>query len=340
MLGANDLSQTLVAEYCFDSMFGVKLRLVSSKHCVYTYLTLLRRVSNMEKIEESKFEFLCRQLPPPLEDGRHKGQAGRIGIIGGSLEYTGAPYFAGISALKVGADLTHVFCTREAAPVIKSYSPELIVHPVLDNTTTAKEAVMWLDRLHVIVIGPGLGRHENTFNAVTELIEVCRTLKKPLVIDADGLFLLTQKPQLLNNYPAGVVLTPNAMEYQRLFGKKQFQSDLLKPFGPNCIVVRKGREDEIFDGSKLTVCTVKGSARRCGGQGDLLSGSVATFYGWAMAQQEADKRMHAMAACYAACKLTRLCNANAFAKHGRSMTCTDMIQEIGNVFKNNFEETK
>merc|ERR1719454_1286407 len=57
---------------------------------------------------------------PPLTFDSYKGQAGRIGIIGGCEEYTGAPFFAAISALKVGADLSHVFCTKSAAPVIKS----------------------------------------------------------------------------------------------------------------------------------------------------------------------------------------------------------------------------
>ncbi|KAF3825658.1 hypothetical protein GH733_006485 [Mirounga leonina] len=73
---------------------------------------------------------LVRNIIPPQTSKKHKGQDGRIGVVGGCQEYTGAPYFAAISALK-GADLSHVFCTREAAPVIKSYSPELIVHPVL-----------------------------------------------------------------------------------------------------------------------------------------------------------------------------------------------------------------
>jgi ATP-dependent NAD(P)H-hydrate dehydratase len=69
---------------------------------------------------------------PQLTNNMHKGEAGRIGIIGGSLEYTGAPYYAGISALKVGCDLVHIFCPASAAIPIKSYSPELIVHPLLD----------------------------------------------------------------------------------------------------------------------------------------------------------------------------------------------------------------
>ncbi|XP_026971635.1 ATP-dependent (S)-NAD(P)H-hydrate dehydratase isoform X4 [Sagmatias obliquidens] len=85
-----------------------------------------RSVTDMEAALQ-----LVRNVVPPLAAWKHKGQAGRIGVVGGCPEYTGAPYFAAISALKVGADLSHVFTTQDAAPVIKSYSPELIVHPVL-----------------------------------------------------------------------------------------------------------------------------------------------------------------------------------------------------------------
>ena len=67
--------------------------------------------------------------------------------------YTGAPYFAAISALKTGADLAHVFCEREAGQVIKSYSPELIVHPVLDTEYVMEEIDRWLPRFHCVVLG-------------------------------------------------------------------------------------------------------------------------------------------------------------------------------------------
>lgn len=69
---------------------------------------------------------------PELTDNMHKGEAGRIGIIGGSAEYCGAAYYAGIAALKFGCDLVHIFCPQSAAIPIKCYSPELIVHPLLD----------------------------------------------------------------------------------------------------------------------------------------------------------------------------------------------------------------
>jgi hypothetical protein len=66
---------------------------------------------------------------PSLTSAKRKGHAGRVAVVGGCEEYTGAPFFAAISALKTGCDVVHVFCTPSAAPVIKSYSPEIIAHP-------------------------------------------------------------------------------------------------------------------------------------------------------------------------------------------------------------------
>ena len=173
--------------------------------------------SKMSTCSEDVLLQAAKQLVPKLNVTKHKGQDGRIGIVGGSLEYSGAPYFAGMSALRTGADLVHIFCCKEASTPIKSFSPELIVHPILDDETeTAINQIMpWLSRLHVILIGPGLGRDPKVFQTVAELIKVCRGLAKPLVIDADGLFLVGENPQLIKNYP-GIVLTPNAMEFTRL----------------------------------------------------------------------------------------------------------------------------
>lgn len=71
-----------------------------------------------------------RQVFPPLNSQSYKGQNGRIAVIGGSFDFTGAPYYSAISALKVGGDLSHIFCSKSASSAIKSYSPEVIVHPV------------------------------------------------------------------------------------------------------------------------------------------------------------------------------------------------------------------
>uniref|UniRef100_A0A8C0Q5W4 ATP-dependent NAD(P)H-hydrate dehydratase n=1 Tax=Canis lupus familiaris TaxID=9615 RepID=A0A8C0Q5W4_CANLF len=145
-------------------------------------------------------------------DGRGFGVGGCRGL---PARYTGAPYFAAISALKVGADLSHVFCTREAAPVIKSYSPELIVHPVLDSPSAVHDVEEWLPRLHALVVGPGLGRDNILLENVKGILEASKARDIPVIIDADGLWLIAQHPALIQSYQKAV-LTPNHVEFNRL----------------------------------------------------------------------------------------------------------------------------
>jgi ATP-dependent NAD(P)H-hydrate dehydratase len=102
----------------------------------------------------------------PISTENYKGNQGIICVIGGSLEYTGAPYFSGITALKLGADLVHIICTRSASIPIKSYSPgkltsnvysELIVHPHLPETEDERNHLekikSVIDRSHMLIIG-------------------------------------------------------------------------------------------------------------------------------------------------------------------------------------------
>ncbi|XP_037752740.1 ATP-dependent (S)-NAD(P)H-hydrate dehydratase isoform X2 [Chelonia mydas] len=319
-------------------------------------------IKDMENIFQ-----LVRNVIPPLTAKKHKGQDGRIGIVGGCQEYTGAPYFAAISALKVGADLSHVFCTKDAAAVIKSYSPELIVHPVLDRPNAVHEVEKWLPRLHSIVIGPGLGRDDVLLENAKGIIEKAKVKGIPIVIDADGLWLISQQPSLIQGYQRAI-LTPNYMEFSRLY-----EAMLRDPVDSNdhhgCVlrlsqamgnltIVQKGERDLISDGEKawstvvdfllykdvphhsvVLVCSHEGSSRRCGGQGDLLSGSLGVLAHWAFlaGPEKTNGQNPFLVAAFGACSLTRQCNNQAFQKCGRSMTTSDMISEVGTAFNKLFE---
>ena len=171
------------------------------------------------KLDSGQLLNHVKTLIPPLDEGKYKGQAGKVGVIGGCREYTGAPFFAAYSALKVGADISHVFCTAAAATVIKTYSPELIVHPYLSEIAVdipqpqadpAKHIILhdqiveavavWLDRFDVLVIGPGLGRDPLIMSTVETIFEEARQREIPVVVDADGLWLLNTRPELIIGY--------------------------------------------------------------------------------------------------------------------------------------------
>ncbi|XP_039776772.1 ATP-dependent (S)-NAD(P)H-hydrate dehydratase-like isoform X2 [Panicum virgatum] len=308
-------------------------------------------------VYEADAEAVVRRITPPLDRARHNGQAGNIAVIGGCREYTGAPYFAATSALKVGADLSHVFCTKDAATVIKSYSPELIVHPILEESYSVKdderasvsskiltEVAKWMERFDCIVIGPGLGRDSFLLDCVSNIMKHARQANIPTVVDGDGLFLITNNLGLVEGNPLAI-LTPNVYEYKRLVQKvlncdvseetaSEQLTALCQKIG-GVTIMRKGKADVICDGKTVTQASTFGSPRRCGGQGDILSGSVAVFTSWAQHfivsnEQPTEKRVNPMTlGCIAGSLLLRKAASLAFEKNKRSTVTTDIIEFLG-----------
>lgn len=184
-----------------------------------------------------------------------------------------------------------------------------------------------------------MGRDQNILNTVSELIHCCKKIQIPLVIDADGLFLITQNVSLLKDYKR-VILTPNAMELSRLVGNCNDKLQALaEKVGRDLVVMEKAANDKIYDTENMVKVDGPsgGSNRRCGGQGDLLAGAIATFYHWGLnlsnkdktGQPIANEKHQAILACYAGSYLIKQCNKLAFEKHGRSMTSHEMIGFIG-----------
>ncbi|CAH2042153.1 unnamed protein product, partial [Iphiclides podalirius] len=299
--------------------------------------------SNISDLDLSDLKKVTKSIVPEL-GGKGKGEAGKIGIIGGSVEYTGAPFFSAISALRVGADLVYVITTENAAPIIKSYSPDLIVYPFL-NTNTASKLNFILSKMDVIVIGPGLGREDDIMKLTYEIIETCKSLKKPLVIDADGLYAVWKNMSILKDYPSpGVILTPNHKEAMRLIEAVPTRYSLWYEYwGNNVSVLTKGAQDRFFSSSAPFKWSSSegGSGRRAGGQGDILSGSLATFYNWALKGNICENAQSVpfaqSVASYAAAKLTRACNLRAYEIYGRGMIASDMLKEIHKAFDEEYD---
>lgn len=272
-----------------------------------------------------------KNLLPILTTMMHKGSCGRIGVIGGSLEYTGAPYFAAITSLKLGADLAHVFCHEDAANAIKSYSPSLIVHP---GWNPNEEFFANLKRIDSIVIGPGLGRSKEAGKLSEAVFRYVAESNKPAVYDGDAIYWVCQ---MAEKFPRShsVVFTPNKVEFGRLqdaflkssFSKNQRPSiedvkELSIKIGASILL--KGEKDYYRtiddDSGELDE---KGGLRRCGGQGDILAGALGTTLNWARMANSSIAE-----ACIASSFLVRRVSNQAFTKIGRSVEAQDMIAEI------------
>ena len=135
--------------------------------------------------------------------------------------YTGAPFFAAITALRMGADLSHVICAPSAADAIKSYAPDLIVHPILRPPSPAYREVVeselssLLSRLHVLVIGPGLGREDYMIAHAKKALYLAKEKGMYVLLDADALWMLGQDTRILRGYRRAII-TPNVVEFKRL----------------------------------------------------------------------------------------------------------------------------
>ncbi|XWS13587.1 hypothetical protein CRYUN_Cryun36dG0050100 [Craigia yunnanensis] len=332
----------------------------------YSNITHLKRMEAVKCLSggaslEADAENVLREITPSLDPTRHKGQAGKIAVIGGCREYTGAPYFAAISALKIGADLSHVFCTEGAATVIKSYSPELIVHPILEESYSISdlddeerrqiskmilsEFDKWMEKFDCLVIGPGLGRDPFLLECVSKIMTHARQSNVPIVVDGDGLFLVTNRVDIVRGYPLAV-LTPNVNEYKHLVQKvlggdvsdQDAHGELLslsRGIG-GVTILRKGKSDLISDGEIVQSVGIYGSPRRCGGQGDILSGSVAVFLSWARQHILATERKPTISptnptvlGCIAGSALLRKAASLAFEHKKRSTLTTDIIECLG-----------
>ncbi|KAG0309839.1 hypothetical protein BGZ98_005379 [Dissophora globulifera] len=300
-----------------------------------------------------------RSLVPPVSSNLHKGQGGRVGIIGGSSE--------------CGADLCHIICDEDAATAIKSYSPDLIVHPYIKIRATSetqektKSTSMWaqtfddigklLPRIHVLVVGPGLSRDKGMLQSAKHAIEKAKELDIPIVIDADGLFLIQNDPELIHGY-AKAVLTPNLVEFKRLCSVKGINADehdveepavqkLAKAFG-GVVIVQKGSLDAISDGTTVYAVTNEGGLKRSGGQGDVLTGLIATSLAWGVGYEKevwshshsVPKEKVAIVACFGACAINRECSRLAFVKHRRAMQASDVLAEIGPFFINFYDKAR
>lgn len=291
---------------------------------------------------------------PDLTYTLHKGSCGRIGVVGGSPEYTGAPYYAAISSLKFGADLTYVFCAQQAAAAIKAYSPEIMVVPVydqvqVDSNNSAMQLVdrvtQYFPRLHALVLGPGLGRDPNILRATERIIACALKVQLPLVLDADALFLLQSQQSLdVIRGNTRVILTPNIVEYKRLrtcvfgddsktkttIGSKDDVEQLARALG-GVTVVLKGEHDVVSNGSLTLVTNEIGGRKRSGGQGDILAGSIATACAWTRSSVE----IFPHAAIFA-CTVVKIASRKAFNREFRAMTAPDIISVLGESFQSIF----
>lgn len=221
-------------------------------------------------------EYIRKLLPKRKSDG-NKGTFGRVMLICGSKNMRGAAALSVLGALRCGAGLVTLASTRE----------------VIDALSSSIFEAIWLDRerenciaaagkANAVGFGCGMGVTDETSSLLCSLL--AEEASAPLVIDADGLNMLSKNVHLLKSAVRPIIITPHPLEFSRLSGLSlsEIQSDREKAAKEFALeygvtVLLKGKNTVITDGEKLFVNPTGSSALAKGGSGDVLTGMICAF---------------------------------------------------------------
>ena len=216
-----------------------------------------------------------RGLLPQRSKFAHKGTFGHALMISGSYGMMGAALLAGESCLRSGAGLVTLHVPKFGYSIVQTAFPEAIVS--LDQSDILFSEPPDLSPYSAVGIGPGLGCKPNSGKGLKMLLE---RVEVPLVIDADGLNILSQHPDWLDLLPEGTILTPHPKEFDRLAGKStdSYERHLKqREFASmhKVVVVLKGALTGIAspDG-RYWFNTTGNCGMAIGGSGDVLTGLI------------------------------------------------------------------
>ncbi len=226
-------------------------------------------------------------LFPERSRSSNKGDYGRVLITGGCTGMTGAVVLCAEAALKTGSGLVTAAIPASLNTIFEIKLTEAMTLPLPDcDGNLCGDASVLLDfaaKCDAAAIGPGMGTSEPTAEFFENFIKNSRT---KLVIDADGLNLMSKNPELLPYINNRAVLTPHPGEMSRLTGlsvsyisqnREEVAADYAKKTGT--VVVLKGMHTVVTDGNRTLICDKGNPGMATGGSGDCLTGIIVSLIG-------------------------------------------------------------
>ncbi len=227
----------------------------------------------------SDFHFQQKEELKPLLRRRrrfsHKGTFGHALLMAGSHGKVGAAILSARACLRTGTGLLSVYAPGCAYEILQQSVPEAMVQ--IDPEKEHLSGVPELESFASVGIGPGLGQHPLTLDALRTLLE---SYTKPIVLDADALNLISSQPKLLEALPPGSILTPHPGEFRRLFGDQptalarwQVQREMAHKY--RIVLVLKGAHTSIaLPDGELWLNSSGNPGMATGGSGDVLTGML------------------------------------------------------------------
>lgn len=214
----------------------------------------------------------------------HKGDMGKVLLLCGSKGYTGAAALAAMGALRSGAGLVYLGVPACIYSIEAIKLNEAIVFPLADqNGMLSADSINTISdlipKMDAILVGPGIGISKETGDVVKYVLQ---SFSGPVVLDADGITLLKEHKNVLRDRTGQTVITPHEGEFRRFTGNPvvdrcECAESLAREFG--CIVVLKGHNTVITDGTLGFVNQTGNPGMAVGGSGDVLAGIITALIG-------------------------------------------------------------
>lgn len=269
------------------------------------------------------------KMLPQRDPQSHKGDNGRVLIIGGSLDYFGAPILAGLGALSSGADLVYLLVPECNFDVSRSFYPDFIVRKYsgdfVNNATIAAVEPL-LQKADSVLIGPGISENKESLSAIVKIIEKSNC---QVVLDAEAIPVIAQfgLPQAASNNESRFTITPHRGEMDEITeGTLPEDFDemvkVIEDFAHKwkVTILLKGRMSVVASPGQPTRVNETGNAgMTVGGSGDVLAGFTASL----LAQ-----RCTPYEACQCAAFLLGTAGDNLYQQKGYGLIATDLAQEL------------
>ena len=235
---------------------------------------------------------LVLSLLPDRNPWGHKGNFGKLLLLCGSRGYTGAAFFAAMGALRAGAGLVFLGVPESIYGIEAVKLNEPVIFPLPDaggrlSADAVPEILTRLPQMDAVLVGPGLGQSEGTLAVVRAVLEKAEC---PVVVDADGINVLSAHRDLLRGRKLPTILTPHDGEFARLGGvigedRMAAAAALAEELG--CVVLLKGHETCITDGTDGYLNPTGNPGMAVGGSGDVLAGVITALLGAGLPPLEA-----------------------------------------------------
>ncbi|HOX94525.1 MAG TPA: NAD(P)H-hydrate dehydratase [Syntrophales bacterium] len=237
------------------------------------------------------------ELPPRTAWG-HKGDFGEALFIAGAAGYLGAPYFAAQSFLKAGGGYSRLAAPTSITPFLGSKGSEIVFHPQKETRAGSlslknkAELLRLAEKVDIVILGPGLSLEAETQRLVRELI---RGIRKPLVIDGDGLTAVAGDLKTLRGRKAETILTPHPGEMARITGMsaaamKGKALEILQKTSKelNATIVLKGAHSLVgYPDGGVFINLTGNAGMATAGSGDVLAGTIAAMSGLGLPLRDA-----------------------------------------------------